>query len=50
MVLKLVGTFVIKVGHALAAKQLADLLLVVNELKIGKGHWIPWNECMGSFI
>jgi hypothetical protein len=37
MVLKLIGSLILKVGVALNEKQVFDLLLVVTELKIGKG-------------
>jgi hypothetical protein len=50
MVLKLISTFVGKIGSALAPEQLRDLLLVVTELKIAKFHYVGWNECIGSFL
>ena len=50
MVLKLISTFIGKIGSALAPEQLRDLLLVVTELKIAKFHYVGWNECIGSFL
>ena len=50
MVLKLISSFILKVGVALNEKQVFDLLLVVTELKIGKGHYFAWNDCIGSFL
>lgn len=50
MVLKIISTFVLKVGVALAEKQLNELLLVVSELKIAKYNFVGWNECLGSFL
>ena len=50
MVLKLIASFIVKVGVALNEKQVFDLLLVVTELKIGKGHYFAWNDCIGSFL
>jgi|LauGreDrversion4_2_1035121.scaffolds.fasta_scaffold113548_1 hypothetical protein len=50
MVLKLIASFILKVGIALDEKQVSDLLLVVTELKIGKGQYFAWNDCIGSFL
>ena len=50
MVLTLIASFILKVGVALNEKQVFDLLLVVTELKIGKGHYFAWNDCIGSFL
>jgi hypothetical protein len=50
MILKLIGSFIVKVGLVLNEKQVNDLLLVVTELKIGKGHYFAWNDCIGSFL
>jgi hypothetical protein len=50
MVLKVIASFITKVGIALNEKQVSELLLVVTEIKIGKGHYFAWNDCIGSFL
>ena len=50
MVLKVISAFVKKVGVALDVKQIAELLLVVTELKIVKFNYNNWTECIGSFL
>lgn len=50
MVLRIISSFILKVGIALNEKQLSDLLLVVTELKIGKDHYLAWNDCIGAFV
>lgn len=50
MVLKVISAFILKVGVALNEKQIADILIVVTEMKIVKVNYLTWNECIGSFL
>ena len=49
-VLKLVQTFIAKVGAALQAQQLNDFLLVVSEVKVGRDGYEAWEDCLGTFM
>ena len=50
LVIKLIHTFVEKAGRALPSDQIADLLRLVSELKIGGRTYLVWNECIGAFM
>ena len=49
-VLKIVETFVEKVGKALDGTKLSELLKLVSELKIQKTNYTTWNESLGCFL
>ena len=49
-VLKIVETFVQKVGKALDGIKLSELLKLVSELKIQKSNYTTWNESLGCFL
>jgi len=49
-VLKIVETFVEKVGKALDGTKLSELLKLVSELKIQKNNYTTWNESLGCFL
>ena len=50
LVLKLVKTFIEKVGSALQGQQCAEFLLVVSQLKIFNPVYNTWADCLGAFL
>ena len=50
LVLKLVKTFIEKVGDALKGQQCAEFLLVVSQLKITNPVYNTWADCLGAFL
>ena len=49
-VLKLVQTFISKVGTALQPQQLNDFLLVVSEIRVSSQSYEAWEDCLGTFM
>jgi hypothetical protein len=50
LVLRILKTFVEKIGPHISEHQLGQFLLVVNEIKRAKGCYDPWNDCLGAFL
>ena len=47
LALRIVKDFVDRVGAKIETKQLAQFLLVVSEIKISKGCYEMWRDCLG---
>ena len=50
LALRIVKDFVDRVGAKIETKQIAQFLLIVSEIKISKGCYEMWRDCLGQFM